>query len=390
MERLAGDLESQLDGLLDAVMLRVRRVDPGPSAGGALNARRWGPIEELTRSALRAELRGFRTGLLPERCPDQLAASISGQARAGAMQLLLASCRVAQATLWEAWFALIEDSAELLGAGRRDLLQRGSDFFFDFGSMQCQAIATACQEALRSPLPPAEERRWRTIEAILDGERSAAASLGFDLERHHLGLITWGDDPHASAKELASGLRRPLLTVAPPDEGQSCWAWISGIRPLAPKEQRLLRSFAPRGGGIALGLEASGLDGFRATHRQAQRARRFAPDEGPALMRYEDVAVEALVCENEDDARAFVEFELHGIEDDSETSRRLRQTLQVYFASESNAASAAATLGVHQQTVANRLRAAEERLGHQSIGARRVELEMALRLRSSLDLDRAG
>jgi len=48
------------------------------------------------------------------------------------------------------------------------------------------------------------------------------------------------------------------------------------------------------------------------------------------------------------------------------------------------AASAAATLGVHQQTVANRLRAAEERLGH-SVGSRRVELEIALRLRAALD-----
>jgi DNA-binding PucR family transcriptional regulator len=54
-------------------------------------------------------------------------------------------------------------------------------------------------------------------------------------------------------------------------------------------------------------------------------------------------------------------------------------------AAEHNAASAAAALGVHQQTIANRLRAAEERIGH-PVAARRIELETAMRLRASLDL----
>lgn len=98
---------------------------------------------------------------------------------------------------------------------------------------------------------------------------------------------------------------------------------------------------------------------------------------------YADVAVEALASDNQADARAFVAHELRGIEDDSPSSQRIRETIVAYFAAEHNAASAAAALGVHQQTVANRLRAAEERLG-QPVGARRVELETALRLRSCL------
>jgi DNA-binding PucR family transcriptional regulator len=96
------------------------------------------------------------------------------------------------------------------------------------------------------------------------------------------------------------------------------------------------------------------------------------------------VAVEALASENRADARAFVAHELRGIDDDSASSLHIRETIAAYFAAEHNAASAAAALGIHQQTVANRLRAAEDRLGR-PVGARRVELETALRLRACLD-----
>ena len=126
-----------------------------------------------------------------------------------------------------------------------------------------------------------------------------------------------------------------------------------------------------------------GETGFRATHHQAQRARWVAGQGEPSLIRYADVAVESLAGENQEDARLFVDRELRGIADDSTASKRLRETLTVYFAAGNNAASAAATLGVHQQTVANRLRTVEERLGH-PVGARRIELEVALRLRAAM------
>ena len=143
------------------------------------------------------------------------------------------------------------------------------------------------------------------------------------------------------------------------------------------------------GARIAVGLEGFGEPGFRATHRQALRARSFARLDDPPLLRYEDVVVEALGTENDEDARSFVAHELRGIDDDSSRSGEIRDTLAAYFAAQCNAACAAATLGVHQQTVANRLRAAEQRLGYQSIGDRRVELEMALRLRDALPGDQS-
>jgi PucR-like helix-turn-helix protein/diguanylate cyclase with GGDEF domain len=380
-DRLAANLEGQLDSLVSSVLERVREKGAGLDRR---NGDGWGQVDELTRESLAAQLRSFRRGLLPESCPEVDAAAVAALAKVAELEVLLNGYRACQVTLWEAWFALVEDSPKLAVSQRREFLSRGSDFFFRYADLLGDYVADAYQHEVELLRGNGEQRRFRAIKELIDGEPRAGSSLDFELDRHHLGLIAWGEDPAGVARRLADELGRPLLSVRPLERTQSCWAWISGTRPLDPAEERVLAGFEPATGRLALGLEGFGEAGFRASHRQAQRARRFARVPGPALLRYEDVVVEALASENEDDARAFVAYELRGIEDDSPTSQRLRETLAAYFASEYNAASAGATLGVHQQTVANRLRVAEERLGRKSIGARRVELEMALRLRTLL------
>src|SRR4029077_16606186 len=148
------------------------------------------------------------------------------------------------------------------------------------------------------------QRRFRAIKALLGEEPLAAAvaEIDLDLEQHHLGLLAWGERGEEAARELASRLGRPLLVVAPLE--QSWWGWISGGRPLGPSEERALGSFEPQvDAGPAFGLQEFGVRGFRATHRQAQRARMLTPPGLPALTRYADVAVEALATENEQEAR---------------------------------------------------------------------------------------
>ena len=100
---------------------------------------------------------------------------------------------------------------------------------------------------------------------------------------------------------------------------------------------------------MALGLDEFGEHGFRTTHRQAQRASLLAPTAEPSLTLYSDVAIEALAAENPEEARNFVSRELGAIDDESANSRRIRETLAAYFAAEHNAASAAASLGVHSK-----------------------------------------
>jgi DNA-binding PucR family transcriptional regulator len=98
---------------------------------------------------------------------------------------------------------------------------------------------------------------------------------------------------------------------------------------------------------------------------------------------YEDVALEALGLQDAYAAREFVSDALAGLDGDDKRSRQLRETLEVYFRSEQNAAATAAALRVHDATVGRRL-AEVERLTGRRVNQRRAELETALRLRSLL------
>ncbi len=117
--------------------------------------------------------------------------------------------------------------------------------------------------------------------------------------------------------------------------------------------------------------------------RQARQAERAGRRSGWLVTHYSEVALESLAATDEDAAGAFVARKLAGLEGDDTRSVRLRQTLRAWFAAGHNAAAAAAALGVHEQTVAQRLRTVEERTGR-PVAARRAELETALRLRELL------
>jgi DNA-binding PucR family transcriptional regulator len=132
---------------------------------------------------------------------------------------------------------------------------------------------------------------------------------------------------------------------------------------------------------VSLGDPGSGTGGFRRSHREARDAHRVSVRAGAAgeVLRYDEVALESLVADDDERTRAFVARELHGIDGADARSERLRETLRAYFACAQNASAAAALLGVHEHTVTYRLRTIEERLGR-PVTSRRAELEMALRL----------
>ncbi|HEX3734219.1 MAG TPA: helix-turn-helix domain-containing protein [Solirubrobacterales bacterium] len=375
---LAARLEAGLDALAVAIRERLREALPTWMTETVFAEEE---IADFIRASLGAQLCGFRRGILPERSPrvDFIGARVV--AEVGELKLLLSGYRIAQMSLWDAWLDLVEGSAGGAGA-RRQLLRHGSEYFFRYAGLLSDYVSDIYQRELEQAARTGEQRRIYAIRALLEGESLAGAQLDLDLEQHHIGVVAWGEEGEAAARELAAALGRPLLTVGPLNK--NWWGWISGTRGLDASQEGTLRRFRPAGSaGLAIGLEAFGEAGFRATNRQALRARWIARNLDRPVVHYGDVAVEALASENHHDARAFVANELRGIDDDSQTSQRIRETIVAYFAADHNAASAAAALGIHHQTVANRLRVAEERLGH-PVGARRVELETALRLRLCL------
>jgi hypothetical protein len=388
IDRLIGDLEARLDALADAILGRMDQRWPSWSTGTAFSLEQ---IREFGRRSLETELLAFRRDSLPKRCPELDAAAARMAARVGEPEPFLSAYRAAQVTLWEAWFELVEDS-DLDGAERREALSRGSDFFFRYSDLLSDYVAAVYREEAIRLRGDGRQRKFEAVKLLLKGDpadlQGSAGMLDLELGQHHLGLVSWGESGEQAARELASVLGRRLLLVAP--LAGTWWGWISGTRPLEGTARRAIERFEPaQGAGLSIGMEEFGEEGFRVTHRQAQRARLLAPETEPSLTLYADVAVEALATENTEEARNFISRELGAIGDDSPTSQRIRETLTAYFAAEHNAASAAASLGIHQQTVANRLRAAEERLGH-PISARRIELELALRLRRALETSDRG
>jgi hypothetical protein len=376
--RLAAELEAGLDALTTVVREQLWETLPEWMADTVFAEEE---ISGFIRASLRAQLFGFRKGILPERCSDIDAVGARAVAEVGELKPLLSGYRIAQMSLWDAWLELVDRSVAD-PAERQLLLSHGSEFFFRYAGTLSDHVTDIYQRQLEQTVRSGEQRRFQGIRSLLQGESLATSQLDVDLEQHHVGLIAWGRDAEAAAGELAAVLGRPLVAIGPLN--RNWWGWISGSRPLTLAQQRSLERFRPEGQArLALGLEAYGEAGFRASNRQALRARWVARPSEVQVVHYGDVAVEALASENGEDARAFLAHELRGIEDDSTASQRIRETIVAYFAADHNAASAAAALGVHHQPVANRLRAAEERLGH-SVSSRRVELETALRLRACL------
>jgi hypothetical protein len=379
-DRRAAELQARGPQTCELILARLGQRHPDSQAASPVGDQ----TAEFLRPSLEAELRAFAREELPDDAPEVDAEAARALAGAHQLSSLLNVYRATQGVLWETWFGLVEDS-ELEASERRTLLSRGSEFFFAYADLLSDFAVGAYEAELQRSAPGGGEgRRLGAIRSVLEGNSPDPTSnaLEYDLDQHHLGILALGERGDDAVRQLAARLERPYL-LAGPVHG-TWWAWVSGVRPFELDEERSVEAFDPPPDTVvAVGQPAFGEDGFRATHRQAQRAHWTSRFADQSLVRYMDVAATSLASENSEEAEVLVARELRGIEDDSAASQRIRDTLLAYFESEHNAASAAARLGVHQQTIANRLRAVEERLGR-SVGARRLELELALRLRAAL------
>ena len=131
---------------------------------------------------------------------------------------------------------------------------------------------------------------------------------------------------------------------------------------------------------LTVGGPASGLEGFRRSHREARWADRAARQQAsptPVTL-HADVAAIALVTDPVQ-ARAFIGAELGGLAADDDEARRLRRTVAVFCEAGFNITRAAELLNTHKNTVNYRLRKAEQRRGV-PLSVHRMELELALRL----------
>lgn len=266
------------------------------------------------------------------------------------------------------------DNLDLRGTVVQGLL-RDEAALFD------RLVATVSEEHARERRQrpsSSEDRRAERIDQLLAGELIDLSGLAYEFEANHLALVAKGEGVMASVRDLASALDRQLLTVWR-DEG-TLWAWLGGQRTLRNDElRRQLADCMLKGITLAVGEPASGLSGWRLSHRQAKAALPIALRGHEPCVRYAEVALLASTIQDDLLATSLRMLYLEPLETERDGGTMARETLYAYFAADRNISSAAAALGVSRQSVAKRLRTFEERISG-SLDGFAVELETALRL----------
>jgi hypothetical protein len=240
------------------------------------------------------------------------------------------------------------------------------------------AVSSAyTEEAERRP-QSTERRRAERIERLLGGEPLDTSDLDYDFDRWHLALVASGPGTAKAIAALGRSVDARLLTVGR-EEGM-LWAWLGSKHRLDPQELETLASRQlPTGIALALGEPGNGVAGWQLSHRQARAALSVALRSGERVVRYADVALLALALQDDLLRAALRDLYLAPLEAERDGGATLRQTLRAYFDAERNVSSAAAMLGANWQTIKNRLKTVEERVGR-PLGACATEMELALAL----------
>jgi len=244
-----------------------------------------------------------------------------------------------------------------------------------------------------------ERQRWdrrsdtaraAQLRAVLEADdldmRGAEEMLGVTLRGWHLAAVAWVDtgvsDPERHLRTAARVLREaigrePLSMLA---DDHTLWAWLSSSRRHTPDLEYLGKGLSEHPQvRVALGAPASGLPGFRASHRQALRARTLAEtgSQPAQLVDFSQVAITALLSDNLEDLGVWVSHTLGELTRDDDSMARLRETVRVFLQCGGSYTDAAARLHLHKNTVHYRVRKAEEAMPG-SLADNRLDVEVAL------------
>lgn len=242
----------------------------------------------------------------------------------------------------------------------------------------------------------ADDRRRDLVGQLLHGTITTHSQdldnlLGYRLRSWHLALV-FDDADRADVNRALTRLRDRTGSwdaLVVPDGVRRWSAWLGFPRtPDARTLHELRQATTQRGGPVAIGGPAAGIDGVRQAHGDAHRAAELRPllAAPPGCLWYRDVRLESFLLGDVDAAHRFVTAELGALAEDSERARRIRETLLTSLATGSHAR-AAVELGVHENTVRLRIRSAIDVLGD-ILHERRTELLVALRLCRALGTPR--
>lgn len=386
---LARRLRARQAELQEAVFAHVRDTVPDAIADG--DAQLVAGLREMIAACVDFGLAGIeRDERRPGPTPPAVAAHSRRAASGGvSLRTALARCAAGFTVVWS--FVLSEVAGEDLPDEQRfALLGRGLAVLGALLVDVQAEIADAQASEIRRGARSREQRRAGVVNRLLAdapvvGEE--LADLGYRLDAWHLGVIATGAGAERSVRGLAAGLGRELLSVA--CGPRRVWAWLGGQRPLAFADfERVLLAQEHMDGSLAVGEARRGVEGWRQTHSEAERALLVARYRPRRLTRYLDVAPEAAALQDESFADSLIETYLSPLDEMRIGGNAARNTLRALFRTGHNVSSAASALKVDRSTVHRQRNEIERRLGCR-LQARQVEIEVALRvedLRGQRDL----
>lgn len=296
--------------------------------------------------------------------------------------------RVYVASLWSRWCSVARTHArdvttfdEFIGGPTRTI--------YAYVDHVVEAVVIRHGQVRAELNRTARQHRRRLLTQILEGSIDAITdeldgALGYSLADTHLALLIESDHNPPSATDIAA-LRdavdaRGTLVVEHTPRTWLVWLGRPGGFGSAHLG-RLRRALDETGLTVAVGEPGQGLAGLRRTRRHALDAARVQHAlgvHGSNSLWAREVRLETLLLADQERAREFLTDELGPLNASDPFTRRVRETLLSWLTVDSYGG-AAALLGVHENTVRNRLHAAQDMLGVPLI-ERRTELTVALRL----------
>lgn len=233
----------------------------------------------------------------------------------------------------------------------------------------------------------ARAERDDVVRALLAGERvdlaRAERVLSHRLTGRQIGFVCWVDDRGVDLEGFARRVGRYLgaghsLVVA--DGPLAVWGWVSITGYVRTSLTDTQFPGECEHVHIAVGSPHPGAAGFRTSHLEALRTRRVIELSGraaPSITEFSDVALVDAISRDLDAARAFVAAQLGDLALDDAKTRDERATLLAVLDAQGSLTTAARTLGIHKNTVLQRMRRAQERRGRPAT-SKVAELHAAL------------
>jgi DNA-binding PucR family transcriptional regulator len=290
---------------------------------------------------------------------------------------------------------------EIASQARMTVVDKITETLFAYVDWMSQQIIEVYEEEREGWLETRNSMRAVRVREVLTGRTpvdidSAIKTIGYPLRWHHVALLLWYPAASGDASELGRMQRfvrelgiaaqagaPPLFIAADRSTG---WAWLP-YQSTPTEVVAAVRNFTMQfddSPSVAIGSSATGVEGFRRSHVQAEAVRWVVlarKDIKPTVVADSDpgLAAAALVGANVEQARDWVAEVLGGLATNTDNDARLRETLRVFLGCGSSNRLAAGELVVHYNTVKYRVGRSLARRGR-SITNDRFDVELALLL----------